>query len=179
MSSPPNSRNPWPIAIITLFVVFGAFIATFIVFAVGQKQELVAENYYENEVRFQEQLDRVSRTRLIAPQAAVNFDASKNCILVSLPAAQTKGASGKIRFYRPSNSKLDHEVPLALNDQGIQTLDAKALTAGLWKIRVEWTANGLEYYFDQSVVVSTTPASGSARSPRAATTTPNQSAALL
>jgi len=159
-----KSRNPWPIAIIAFFIVFASFLATFVVWALGQKQDLVTENYYEQEIRYQEQLDRLNRTQAQAGQTTVTFDALRNSIVISLPAAQAQGASGRIHLYRPSNAKLDHEVPLAINAGGVQTLDARAMAAGLWKVRIEWIVNGQEYYFDQAVVVTGgAPSTASAR----------------
>lgn len=174
-----KSRNPWPIAIIAFFIVFATFLAIFVIWALGQKQDLVAQNYYEQEVRYQEQLDRLNRTQAQAGQTAVTFDAVKNCIVINLPAAQAAGATGKIQLYRPSNAKLDHEVPLTINGGGMQTLDAKAMAAGLWKVRIEWIVNGQEYFFDQAVVVTGAPISKSARSPNTAFNSPNRSSAFL
>lgn len=158
-----KSRNPWPIAIIAFFIVFASFLATFVVWALGQKQDLVTENYYEQEIRYQEQLDRLNRTQAQAVQTTVTFDAVRHCIVINLPAAQAAGASGKIQLYRPSNARLDHEVPLAINAGGMQTLDAKAMAAGLWKVRIHWSVNGQDYFFDQAVVVTGAPSTGSAR----------------
>jgi len=165
MNSTNKPRNPWPIAIIAFFIVFATFLATFVVWALGQKQDLVAENYYENEVRYQEQLDRLNRTQAQAGLNLVTFDATRNCIVITLPGAQTPGTSGRIQLYRPSNARLDHEVPLAINAGGIQILDAKAMAAGLWKVRIQWSVNGQEFYFDQAVVVTGgSPDSSPARS---------------
>lgn len=154
MNTKTQSRNAWPVAIVAFFAVFATFLAVFVVWAVGQKQELVAENYYEQEVRYQQRLDKVNRTQVIAGQAAVTFDAARNCIVVALPPAQAQGASGRIHFYRPSDARLDREVSLALNPTGVQTLDAKSLTSGLWKVRVEWTAQGQDYFLDQALVIN-------------------------
>lgn len=155
MNAPkPATRNLWPIAIIAFFIVFGMFLTGFIVWALSQKQDLVAENYYEREVRYQEQLDRVNRTRALARETMVNFDATSKSILVALPTAQATEARGRIHFYRPSNARLDHAVPLAVNPQGRQSVDARSLTAGLWKVRVEWSADGQDFYYDQQVIVN-------------------------
>lgn len=151
---PTPSRNLWPAAIIAFFIVFATFIACFIIWAVRQNQDLVSENYYENEVRYQQQLDRVKRTQSLATQTAVTFDPSRKNILITVPAGQAPGASGRIRFYRPSNARLDHDVPMTLNAAGTQLVDTQALAAGLWKIRVEWSAGGQDYFFDQPVVVN-------------------------
>jgi hypothetical protein len=41
-----------------------------------------------------------------------------------------------------------------VNTVGEQVLDAKPLRPGLWKIRVQWTIGGEDYYFDQTVVIA-------------------------
>jgi nitrogen fixation protein FixH len=154
MNIKTQSRNPWPIAIVAFFAVFATFLAVFVIWAVGQKQDLVAENYYEQEIRYQQRLDKINRTQVVAAQTAVTFDAAKNCVIVALPAAQAREASGRIHFYRPSNARLDHEMSLALNAAGVQSLDARSLASGLWKVRVEWTAQGADYFLDQSLVIN-------------------------
>lgn len=153
MNPPKPPLNPWPIAIVSYFVVFATFIGLFITWSVRQKQDLVAENYYEHEVRFQQQLDRAQRTQAQVPGTTVIFDAQARNIRVELPGVPT-GSSGQIHLYRPSNAQLDQKLPLALDGAGLQKLDATALAPGLWKVRVEWKAHDQDFYIDQSVVVT-------------------------
>lgn len=155
MNSPaPIRRNPWPVAIVGFFIVFAIFLTSFIVWAVGQKQDLVTENYYEREVRFQEQLDRQQRTQALARETAVQFNAATRTILVTLPDAQAREANGQIHFYRPANARLDQTLPLSTDPTGRQAVDARSLAAGLWKVRVEWSVGGKDFYFDQQVIVN-------------------------
>ena len=44
--------------------------------ACSQKVDLVSPDYYEQELKFQGQIDRVERTRRAASQAAVAYDAA-------------------------------------------------------------------------------------------------------
>ena len=74
----PAGRNPWPIAIVSYFIIFIAFIAWFITFAMRQKMDLVRDDYYDQEIRFQQQIDRVQRTQSIStprgvPRARCSF----------------------------------------------------------------------------------------------------------
>lgn len=155
MNTPaPSRRSLWPLAIIGFFIVFATFLTSFIVWAVGQKQDLVAENYYEKEVRFQEQLDRQQRTQALAKETVVQFNAATRTILVALPDAQAREVKGQIHFYRPANARLDQTVPLSTDPTGRQAVDARSLAAGLWKVRVEWSASGQDFYFDQPVIVN-------------------------
>jgi len=153
MSSKP-ARNPWPIAITGFFVIAILFIITFIAFAMRQREDLVSADYYEREVRYQSQLDSMNRSQTLAAQAVVTFEPAQQVIVVTLPAAQTQGATGNIHLYRPSDARLDREVPLALNAEGIQRLNAKELRDGLWKVRVKWSVDGKDYFVDQPVIVT-------------------------
>lgn len=155
MTTPSKpARSPWPIALTALFIVFALYLAGFIVWAVGQKQDLVTEDYYDREVRYQEQLDRLNRTATLAAESKASFDAVTKKILLTLPAHHAATATGRIQFYRPANARLDHVLPLALSPGGAQVLDGSKLAPGLWKVRVQWQVGGEDFYFDQSVIVN-------------------------
>lgn len=149
-----HSRSPWPIAITGFFIIAIIFIATFIAFAVRQREDLVSADYYEREVRYQSQLDTLNRSQTFATQTVVTFEAARQSIVITLPEAKAAGATGSIHLYRPSDARLDQELPLALTTDGTQRLDTKKLSDGFWKVRVKWNANGQEYFLDQPVIVT-------------------------
>jgi hypothetical protein len=159
MTQKPPTRNPWPVAIAAYFVVFITFLASFIVFAMRQHADLVRADYYEEELRFQQQLDRVQHTREAGGPLSVAYDARRQCITLALPSTGAAQAEGRIHLYRPSDARLDQQVPLGLDSSGTQRLDASKLERGLWKVRVEWSLDGKDYYLDQKVVVHRGPAS--------------------
>jgi len=159
MNNPASSRSPWPIAIIGFFVVAIIFILSFIAWAMRQREDLVSSDYYEREIRYQHQLDAMNRSQTVASQMVVTFDSTQTAIIITLPTAQSHGATGRIHLYRPSDARLDRELPLALNTDGVQRLDAKELRDGLWKVRLTWQVNGKEYFLDQPVIVTGAPIS--------------------
>jgi hypothetical protein len=152
--SPTPPRNLWPVAIAGFFVLALLFIATFIAFALRQREDLVSADYYEREVRYQRQLDSMNRSQSLAAQPVVTFEPAQQTIVITLPVAQTRGATGRVHLYRPSDARLDRELPLVLNADGVQRLDTKTLRDGLWKVRLEWSANGQEYFLVQPVIVT-------------------------
>ena len=154
MSTTTLRRNPWPIAITAFFIIAILFIVTFIAWAVRQRDDLVSADYYEREVRYQSQLDTMNRSQSLATQSVVTFEPAQQTIVITLPAVQTRGARGSIHLYRPSDARLDRELSLALNGEGIQRLDAKGLRDGLWKVRVNWSVDGQDYFIDQPVIVT-------------------------
>lgn len=150
----PTRRSLWPLAIVGYFVVAIIFLTFFVVVAVRNHDDLVSSDYYEREVRFQTQLDSMNRSRDIAAQTAIKFEPAASSILITLPADKTESASGTVHLYRPSDARLDREFSLALDATGMQRVDTKNLPEGLWKVRVNWTSNGADYFLDQSVLVS-------------------------
>jgi nitrogen fixation protein FixH len=148
------TRNLWPLGIILTFVLFGAGTATLVAFACSHKTDLVSANYYEQEIKFQKQIDRVARATSLGSSASVSYDNLKNSIAISLPPNSLNDfAGGRIQLYRPSAAKLDQEMALNLDSQGNQLVNAAILSPGLWKIRVSWTAAGQDYFIEQKVVV--------------------------
>jgi hypothetical protein len=140
-------RNPWPYAIVAYFVIFIAAVTTWITFAVRNDQQLVRSDYYEQELKFQTDID--SQTRAANVNISLDYDAAKQIVTISLPGAATNGS---IYFYRPSNAKLDREFTLALKN-GAQPIDVAQFQSGLWKIRLRWTVNSAEFRYQQSLVL--------------------------
>ena len=149
-----TNHNPWPVAIIATFALFFAGTVGLVVMACSQKVELVSPDYYEQELKFQGRIDRVERTRRAATQAAVAYDAARQCITISLPPDQAgHEVSGHIELYRPSAAGLDRAVKLEPDTQGVQRLKTAGMVPGLWKVRVSWTVENQDYFLDQKVVV--------------------------
>jgi nitrogen fixation protein FixH len=147
-------RSLWPISIMAFFAVAITFFVGFVFWAMQLRDDLVTADYYEREVRFQAQLDTLNRSQSFATQTVVTFEPASQEILITLPADKTPGATGTIQLYRPSDARLDRDLPLALNDAGIQRVDARELRPGLWKVRVQWNMSGEDYFLDQPVIVT-------------------------
>lgn len=152
MSKP--TRNLWPTSIVVFFVLAITFIISFIAWSLRQRDDLVSADYYEREVRYQSQLDTLNRSQALAGTTVVTFEPAQQTIVITLPPTQTQGATGSIHLYRPSDARLDRELPLALTANGTQRLDAKLLRDGLWKVRVKWNSGGQDYFLDQPVIVT-------------------------
>jgi hypothetical protein len=143
-------RNPWPYAIIGWFLIFGSGMAAWVVVAVRNDPDLVRPDYYEQEIGYQKQIDRLNRTAALPKSASVTHDTADGQVVIHVPVEST--TSGTIHFYRPSDAKLDFELPLRLDAGGIQRVPAEKLAGGLWKVRVQWIGNGEEYSHNQSLV---------------------------
>lgn len=139
-------RNFWPYAIVLYFIVFIGAIAAWIVFATHNDQELVRKDYYDQEILFQKEID--NRARAAALNVKISYDAIEQSVRIDLPSQVSQGT---VYFYRAAHAKLDREFPLVLND-GVQSIDVRNFERGLWKVRLHWLAEGVEFRHDQSLV---------------------------
>ena len=147
------TRNLWPLGIIAAFVFLFSGIATVITIAATHRETLVSENYYENELKFQTQIDGAARAKEAG--AKLTYDAAGGRILITVPVAQlAQKFSGTINLYRPSSSALDREFLLEPGKEGTQTLNVSALAAGPWRVRAAWKSGGQDYFLELKFVVS-------------------------
>jgi hypothetical protein len=155
----PSGRrwDPWPASIIAFFALaIGGFV-TFIVFCHQHPTDLVAADYYEQEIRYQAELDQLRRTRQLATVDWVRYDPVAKAITIEIPPPE--GATrlrGDIHLYRPSSASLDRRFNLELDEQGRQSIDASALPPGLWRVNVRWSAGNQEYRVEQKLVIGAT-----------------------
>lgn len=153
-----SSFNPWPVSIIVFFALAICGVVTFVIYCSRNHVDLVAADYYEQEVRYQDQLDRANRATSLQAPAQIDYNTATRLITVSLPADHLQQSlKGWIQLYRPSAASLDQKLPLAVNAAGKQLIDGKILTDGLWHVRVSWNLNGADYYFDQKLVIGQKP----------------------
>ena len=148
-----KSFTLWPYAIVVAMVLFMGYIAMFVYKAMNQDVDLVSKNYYEQELEYQDHIDKVGRT-VAAGDVALNYDAEAQTILLQLPASM-KGQviSGRIILFRPSNDKLDQELPLQPGRDLSQLIETAKLEKGLWKVRVNFSAGDETYYTEKTIQI--------------------------
>lgn len=160
-----SAFNPWPYCTAGFLILFFSCVVGAGVFASRQRVDLVRPDYYEEELRFQKQYDRVQRTRSLPSELSIGIASRARALTLGLPAEHaSKSPTGTIHLYRPSDARLDRQVPLAVDAAGRQSLDASSLEPGLWKLRVTWQVGGIEYFHDASVVIP--PTIGTAAAPK-------------
>ena len=145
-------RNPWPLAIVLTFALFISGTVGLVVMACSQRSDLVSNDYYDQEVRYQNHIEQVRRTHQLPAPGTIRYDQQAQRILVGLPPEQVRSpVRGWIKLYRPSAAGLDRQFELHPGTDGLQRLDASALVPGLWKVRVCWTSGGEDYFMDQPI----------------------------
>ena len=142
----------WGTGIVIAFGLFMTFILYF-VFKVQSNSkydnELVTEDYYQQELKVQGNIERATNANALEHQ--LTMEKVSEGIEVAFPKDfDYKKITGKVSLYRPSNQKLDSEMPISLSSSHL-LIPKSNLVGGLWDITVEWEYNGVSYRNKQSV----------------------------
>ncbi|MCU0451197.1 MAG: FixH family protein, partial [Bernardetiaceae bacterium] len=62
-------------------------------------------------------------------------------------------SGAKLRFFRPSDARLDFEVPLAPDANFRQQVNTAKLAKGYWKAQLYFEQNGAAYFREASLQI--------------------------
>jgi len=136
----------WGTGIVIAFALFITFILYFVFKVQSDSQydnELVVEEYYKQELKFENQMTKEQNA--IDMTEKISISTSEEGINITFPSdLDLTKVTGKVSLYRPSNQKLDFEVPISLS--GPHLLIPKSnLVDGRWDISLDWTYDGKEF----------------------------------
>ncbi|MCS6771244.1 MAG: FixH family protein [Kiritimatiellae bacterium] len=133
-------RNPWPWGIGLFLAAFFVSMIIFVVWSLGHRQDLVAENYYERDLTHQETIDSLARAQELGYPTLVRLQDG------SFEVRIQPGASNPVlTLYRPSDARLDITNRLEVDELGQGRWDPPRLEPGRWRAILEWEAEGLRY----------------------------------
>jgi len=140
----------WKIALV--YIGFVAMILTLVFKANKENIDLVAPDYYAQELVYQARINAIARASLLADRPAVKADSSG--VQITMPV-ETHGqiTSGEVRFFRPSDAALDRSFPLIPEANGSVMISPKTLTGGYYLAQISWMMKGESYYFEESILI--------------------------
>lgn len=141
----------WGKAIFIIFIVFFLGIGTMVYKSVTKNIDLVTDNYYEKELKYQEQIDKINNTNRLTEKLKIDFDGSN--VLITYPNLPGKLITGEISFYKPSDAKSDFKIPVSAGNEMKQVIEAAKLSKGMWKVQVNWAMDGSEYFNEEKIMV--------------------------
>jgi hypothetical protein len=142
----------WGWKIVFVYSAFVVMTLSMVFYFMGHKVDLVADDYYKQEIEYQQQIDKMSNAKSLKEPIGFQFSSAQRTVKLSFPGDHLqKGLNGNIHFYRPSDSSLDRQFEVKPDESGVQLISVGSLNKGLWKIKISWTAAGSSY-FDEKVI---------------------------
>lgn len=138
---------------ITIFLTcFISFILYMVVYSFGTTNDLVAEDYYNQEIQFQENIDAQKNARPYNKE--VKITSNSDAVEITFPAHfDVKFTDGEISFYRPDNAKLDQKFSLELTPDNKQVLDKSKITPGFYQVTIQFTDGTTHYLMNKEIWV--------------------------
>lgn len=138
----------WGKSIIVAFVLFAVFIGALVWVCVRQDISLVSKNYYQEELAYQQQIERMKNTEELNAKPILQVvNGQLEIRFVDFNQLE----KGVLKLFRPSDSSLDKDFTLPSTTGVMQQLDVTQLPAGMYKARMQWTMNGKEYYLESII----------------------------
>lgn len=142
----------WGTGIVLVMVGFIAFILYFVITMSTDEaysHDLVTEEYYAKEMAYQDEIDAETNTNNLAER----FKSKKvaDGWLLTFPDELTpEKIKGNVFLYRPSNQRLDFEIPMELSSSDLLIPD-KRLIDGRWNIIIDWTYDGKSFMYKEEI----------------------------
>ncbi len=141
----------WGHGIAMFYILFAGFLIYFVVRSSQMDHSLVVDNYYEEDLKYQQHYEKLANSNTPGSDVVVNYEAESGFVRLRFPSE--KGAvAGDILFYRPSDKTKDFKVKIALDQNFEQSLPVSQLSSGLWKLKVDWQAGGIPFYKETTIV---------------------------
>ncbi len=135
-------------------------IILFLVITIGQvvfihktiDYDLVDEEYYKAEIEYQTQIEKVKRTNELPEK--LNIKLLDKFIEFNFPLMfSSNSIGGIINFYKPSDDLLDKMESIKLDEKNKMFFPYDQLSSGLWKIKINWSVDSVEYYNEKIVML--------------------------
>lgn len=141
--------------IILALLLSGSFFVGLAVWAFQSDVELVYDNYYAKDVVFEQQIRRVERTEALPQKPVLRYRRQSETLSVRFPREMNLlDPRGSILLFRPSDLHLDRKFDLDLQGDSLQIIQLPDLLPGLWRIKLNWTNRGQEYYLEEMLVLN-------------------------
>jgi hypothetical protein len=139
----------WGYKIVFIYVVFVSGILYLVIQSSRQQMDLVTDDYYAQEIRYQEKIDQSKRAAALSE--SIHYQLINDGIEIIFPKEfQGKTITGNALLYYPANEQKDVAAVVNTN-QGKMLITIPDKRSGMHILKINWEADGVSYYFEESV----------------------------
>lgn len=139
----------WGTKIAIFYSVFVVFILTMVYMAFGENYELVTEDYYQQELEFQEKIDKSSNAFALDDKLKIVI--KDNFVVIKFPPSLSV-TTGTINFFRPSDESADFDAEIELVENN-QTFELSKFIKGKYLVKTDWKTASEEYFQEDIIFI--------------------------
>ncbi len=140
----------WGHYIIISFVLFVSLILYMVFRSYQHNNDLVAEDYYNKEIMFQDVIDKKARAADLPED--ITWKSTEKGILVSYPD-YSNVIEGEILLFRPSDKTKDINFKIELGEKNQQFLIHDSFLHGKYLIQISWNIGSEEYFTEGTAYI--------------------------
>jgi nitrogen fixation protein FixH len=140
----------WGTKIAFLYLSFATMIGVMVYKSVTQSVDLVAPNYYEQELKYQDKIDGINNLK--AQSNAIFIDQKEANVTFSF-SKEMGTPKGRILFFKPDNASSDFETEIKTDNEGVQTIETKDLTKGTYLVKIDWKIGDKKFFKEERISI--------------------------
>jgi nitrogen fixation protein FixH len=142
----------WGQGIFLVMTAFAVMMATFMYRAYHAQEDLVAENYYEQEIRYQQQIDKLDNVSKLGGKPGLDVIGDE--LVISFPTAvHGSRITGELYLQRPSDARFDDRIPFTVENGEELRVPVGERMKGLYTANMEWSAGDQNFLTVEKVYV--------------------------
>lgn len=138
----------WGKWIVVSFVLFAAFIATLVTVCLKEDVSLVSNNYYAEEIAYQDQIERMNNTSRLSEKPDISIN---DQYLIVEYKDLNRIDKGTLHLFCPANARLDQNFNLSATNEEQIFFPVGEIPPGMYRVRMRWTMNDDEYYTEEVI----------------------------
>ena len=142
----------WGTGIVIAFALFIGFILFLTISMTTDKSlnhDLVTDDYYNKATYYQEEINAEENALKLSEN--ITFLNTEDGYVITFPKNQDfSKINGTVSFYRPSNEKLDFEIPIKLSNNQL-LIPKSALVEGRWDVSIKWEYQEVTYLYKDKI----------------------------
>lgn len=140
----------WGKKITLVYISFVALMITMVTMAMKQRLDLVSDDYYLEELKYQDRIDRITATNQLNSRVIMELE-SEN-IKISFPQELEGKISGKIHLYCASDARNDKIFDFETQNNS-HLISKEGIQKGSYTLKLEFNSGSNEYYTEETITI--------------------------
>ena len=141
----------WGYKILLVYLAFIVGILILVYKSSSEKVDLVTENYYQQELKYEQKIDQAERAQSLS--SPLRYEVNKNEISIFFPEEmKDKNISTEILLYYPADESKDSVYNLETSS-GKLTIVLPEKDKGMYELKMDWKVDTTKYYSEHNVLI--------------------------
>ncbi len=142
----------WGSWIVVCFVLFAIGTLTLVYISISTSVDLVTDDYYEKELRYQDHIELVKSTNAL--EQTIELDYTTTSLVFKYPViGSSDNYSGSVHFFRPSDKRGDFIREIKIDSAYSQEFPNAIFAKGFWRAKISWNAGDRQYYSELPIII--------------------------